>query len=161
MATSNRLEIHVQRKVVDRSTPKYDCQSHSGPSGEGSLMVPINPNSVDRYKYNKSAASLGRSFHKTPRNRAPKRSLEGSEHGLIHTKVRKQLKYPPIEYNSSSTVQSCNSSTPTRSAEKRKEKHQHDPKKEMRPLQTSAEKTQDEEEMVQPMGYKCAEKLCD
>ena len=98
LTTSDRLEKHVQRKVVDRSTPKYDCQSHySGPSGEGSLMVPINLNSVDRYKYdNKSAASLGRSFHKTPRNRAPKRSLEGIEHGLIHTKVRKQLKYPPL-----------------------------------------------------------------
>ena len=163
LTASDRPEKHIQRKVVDRSTPKYDCHSHySGPSGEGSLMVPINPNSVDRYKYdNISAASLGRSFHQTPRNRALKRSLEGGEHGLIRTKVRKQLKYPPIEYNSSSTVQSCNSSTPTRSAEKRKEKHQHDPKKEMCPLQTSAQKTQDEEEMVQPMGYKFAEKLCE
>ena len=31
----------------------------------------------------------------------------------------------------------------------------------MCPLQTSAQKTQDEEEMVQPMGYKFAEKLCE
>ena len=211
LPTSDRLVKRVPGKVVDRSTPTYDCQSHSsGPSGECNLTAPINLNSVDRsgvsssknvyslsndrknrsrqhenkpetssrdgfhdtlpncnqYRFRKSdgkksAASLRKSFHKTDtlRNRAPKRLLEGGEHDLIQTKAYKQFKYTPIEYNSSSTVQSYNSSTT--SSEKGKEAHQHGPKKETCSLQTSAQKTQDEKDMVQPMGYKCAEKLCE